>query len=191
MTSSPTLKGVLARIEEENEEDPLWIVGPNTGRMLHSLVRVMEPEVILEIGTSVGYSALWMASALQVNGKGKLWTVESHATRFERAQKNIEEAGLGEWIMSLKGHAPEIFMEETLLPDCIDLAFFDATKKQHQEFFDAVFPRMNPGAMIVVDNVTSHRFGAMQRFISELYSRGDLQLVELSVGDGLLLARVA
>lgn len=181
---------VLKKIEAENAQQDVWIVGPSTGRMLHWLVRVLEPEVALEIGTSVGYSALWIASALDKNQRGQLWTIESHEERFKRAQANIEEAGLEHRIYQLKGHAPEIFTENPVLPQRIDFAFFDATKQEHQSYFDAIFPRIPSGGMIVVDNVHSHRFGQMEQFIQKAHSHHGLQVVEIPVGDGLLIARV-
>lgn len=184
------LSSILRQIEAENEAEALWIVGPKTGRMLHWLVRVVEPETLLEIGTSVGYSALWMAAALEANEKGKLWTVESHKERFSRAEKNIEAAGLGHRIQQLKGHAPEVFQEEGVMPERIDFAFFDATKKEHQSFYDAVLPRMQSGGMIVVDNVQSHRFGEMEDFIRARHDDERLKVVEIPVGTGLLIARV-
>lgn len=184
------LEPVLKRIEGENQAQDVWIVGPATGRMLHWLVRVLEPDVALEIGTSVGYSALWIASALEKNQRGQLWTIESHDERFARAQKNIEEAGMEHRVMQLKGHAPEIFTENPMLPAQIDFAFFDATKQEHQSYFDAIFPRMKKGGMIVVDNVLSHRFGQMEKFIEKAHGHSGLKVVEISVGDGLLIARV-
>ena len=183
-------KKILKKIEEENVAKDVWIVGPETGHMLHWLVRVLEPETVLEIGTSVGYSALWIASALHHNGKGKLWTVESHDERFERAKENIAESGLGDRIVQVKGHAPEIFKSNSGIPEIIDVVFFDATKQEHQSYFDAIFPRMRSGGMILVDNVKSHRFGPMQEFIENAHANKGLKVVEIPVGDGLLIARV-
>lgn len=184
------LDKILKKIETENAEKDVWIVGPETGHMLHWLVRVLAPETVLEIGTSVGYSALWIASALDKNGKGKLWTIESHNERFDRAKQNIMEAGMGERIIQLKGHAPEIFTNSLEVPEIIDFAFFDATKQEHQSYFDSIFPRMRSGGMIVVDNVKSHRFGQMEKFIEKTHANEGLQVVEIPVGDGLLIARV-
>lgn len=184
------MEKILKRIEQENQEQDVWIVGPATGRMLHWLVRVLAPDTVLEIGTSVGYSALWMASALEKNQKGKLWTIESHEQRFERARENIEEARLGHRIVQLKGHAPEIFTNSLEVPELIDLAFFDATKQEHESYFDAIYPRMRSGGMIVVDNVLSHRFGKMKSFIEKTHAHSGLKVVEIPVGDGLLIARV-
>jgi predicted O-methyltransferase YrrM len=184
------LEHVLKRIEQENQEEDVWIVGPKTGHMLHWLVRVLEPHVVLEIGTSVGYSSLWIASALEKNEKGHLWTIESHDERYKRAAQNIDEAEMRHRITQLKGHAPEIFTQNPELPEVIDFAFFDATKQEHQSYFDAIFPRMRSGGMIVVDNVLSHRFGKMQEFIQTTHASAELKVVEIPVGDGLLIARV-
>lgn len=184
------LKHILQRIEKEDDAQPVWIVGPKTGKMLYSLVRVLEPTYALEIGTSIGYSALWIASALEENGKGELWTIESHAERFLRAQQNIEEAEMGHRIHQIKGHAPEIFMTDESIPAKIDFAFFDATKMEHELYFNVIFPRMKSGGMIVVDNVLSHRAGAMGKFIEKTHAHSGLKVVEIPIGDGLLIARV-
>lgn len=184
------LSDVLKRIEQEDAENTVWIVGPETGRMLHWLVRVAQPQTIVEIGTSVGYSALWMASALEKNGEGSLWTIESHEERFGRAQQNIEEAGLGHRIHQIKGHAPEVFLTPHAIPDQVDFAFLDATKMEHASYFEALMPRLKPEAFVVVDNVLSHRFGHMEQFIQALHANAQLKVVEIPVGDGLLIARM-
>lgn len=179
----------MAKIEKENESVRRWIVGPKTGKLLYWLVRVLEPEVAVEIGTSVGYSALWIAMALKHNEKGKLWTIESHKERFDLAKQNFKEAGLADWIVQVKGHAPGIFMKDPSFPDEIEFAFFDATKKEHQAYFDAIFPRMQKGGMIVVDNVVSHR-GEMESFVERTHENKGLKVTEVAVGSGLLIARV-
>lgn len=193
---SPTLKSILHRIEAEHAEEPVWIVGPETGKMLYWLVRVTQPKTILEIGTSVGYSALWFASALQDNEDGLLYTIESHKERFGRAQANIAESGLSERVKQLKGHAPEIFSTPEDfghsfddLPDEVDIAFFDATKKQHNEFLSAVLPLLKTGSLLIVDNVKSHQ-EELQDFLDTTYGHEELQVVEIPVGQGLLIARV-
>jgi len=188
MTSLLMREGVLKRIEAEHAEESVWIVGPETGRLLHFLIRVVAPKIAVEIGTSVGYSALWMSSGLEKNGFGKLWTIESHAERFERAQKNIEEAKMGEWVSQVKGHAPEIFANLEL-PGKVDFVFLDATKLEHQSYLDVLLPLLAPGAIIAVDNVQSHRFGPMAEFVEHLHADPRFEVVEIPVGSGLLIAR--
>lgn len=183
------LESILRRIEAENEAEPLWIVGPTVGQLLNSLIRVLEPETVLEIGSSVGYSALWMAEALQKNGHGHLWTVESHAERFQRAQANIAESGLEAWITQIKHHAPEVFFDPAVsLPETVDLAFLDATKKQHQSFYEALLPRMKEGSILIVDNVQTHR-EAFEGFIEFMHENPEWQTLELDAGTGLLISK--
>lgn len=180
---------VLKKIERADKDNNYWIVGPETGRLLFRVVLVWRPSTIFEIGTSVGYSAIWMAAALEkLNSDGKLWTVESHKERHTLAESNIEEAGLGHRVVSKKGHAPEIFDTDLSLPSKIDLAFFDATKKDHQRFFEAVFPRMKSGGIILVDNVHSHRFGEMAKFIEKMHAHPGLETIEVSTKSGLLFS---
>lgn len=182
---------ILSKIEKENEVENYWIIGPETGRLLWWLVRTWAPENALEIGTSVGYSAIWIGDALKKNGKGGLWTVESHAKRFEKAKKNLLEAGMDGRVVQLKGHAPEIFYEDyedVELPEEFDFVFLDATKCEHGAYFDAVFPRLRSGALLVVDNVQSHR-DEMADFLDRIAAHKKLEEVELSIGKGLLLAR--
>ena len=169
-------KKVLKKIEEGGEE--FWIVGPEAGRMLWWLVRVLQPEVALEIGTSVGYSAIWIGAGLD---EGKLWTVESHAERFEMARENILEAGMDGCVVQVKGHAPEVLGE---VPDGIGFAFFDATKYEHESYYEAVLPKMKKGGVIVVDNVKSHR-EEMAGFLDRV--KKEMECVEVDVGKGLLL----
>lgn len=184
------LKNILSQIEAENEAEPLWIIGPEVGRFIHGLFRVIQPETVVEVGTSVGYSALWMASALRENGKGHVWTIESHKERFGRAQVNIREANMTDFITQLKGHAPEIFYEDTALPEHFDVIFLDATKKQHGDFYEAVLPRMKPGSWMLVDNVHSHRHvPELTAFVEVVHANPALATQELDLGTGLLLAR--
>lgn len=188
MQLNPQVESILKAIEEDNlKNGPYWIVGPESGHMLQWLVRVMQPEVLVEVGTSVGYSSIWMATALEANNKGKIWTIESHGARFEKAQKNIAKSGLGHRVDQIHGHAPEIF--EGNIPDEVQMCFFDATKMETKSFFEAIYPRMQSGGLFVVDNVTTHRAGMLLQFIEELYGRSDVEVVELQVGGGLLLAR--
>ncbi len=177
---------LLRKIEKQNEEEIAWIVGPKTGRMLYYFVRIWQPKTLVEIGTSIGYSSIWIASAMEENGIGKIVTIESHDRRFALAEKNISESGLSHRIKQVKGHAPEVVGEA--LTETLDMAFFDATKQETQSFFDAIFPLMNKGGLIVVDNVMSHRFQSMLKFIEKIHADPRVEVVEINVGAGLLLA---
>ena len=89
-------------------------------------------------------------------------------------RKNIAKAGLEHRIRQVKGHAPEVITEGLLLLEIgqasarLDMAFFDATKQETQSF-DTVFPLMNKGGLVIVDNVKSHRFKSMLEFIDGIH----------------------
>ncbi len=191
------LKNIYAKIEREELENSSWIVGPETARLLKLLVRVAQPQFVLEIGTSVGYSALHMASGLEENGIGELWTIESHDERYARAQKHFDASGLRHRIHSLKGHAPEIFDEPERwnytandLPERVDFLFLDATKYEHPAFLVALKPRLSKNAFVVVDNTLSHRTGRMKEFVEELLESPEFEACEIATEDGLLIARL-
>jgi len=193
------VRDVLRRIEVEDEQERVWIVGPEVGELLYDLILelvradeghegVSRKLTCLEIGTSVGYSAIWMGSAMR---GGKLWTVESHAERFERARANVVEAGLEDLIVQVKGHAPEVFEDASFgIPDELDFVFFDATKYEHASYFDVVFPRMRAGSMLVVDNVISHG-EEMADFVNMLKKHPQLECELHEIGAGVLVCKVS
>ena len=193
MTSLPMLASVLREIEQSTDQHVRWIIGPEAGRFLHQLVLVFEPESILEIGTCTAYSALHMASALKKTGKGRVYSVESHKERFLEAKKNVKKACEADRIKLFLGHAPEIFESgevfEQGMPQTFDFLFLDATKKEHENLFDALFPLLNRNGILVIDNVFSHRFGPLEDFIKSLYLHEELELTEIPVGEGFLIAR--
>lgn len=179
------IEKVLARIEKDREENgnQYWTISRDTGEFLNKLIRENEMERVLEVGTSIGYSGIWLAEALMAVG-GKLYTVESHDERFSIASANFEEAEVSEIVTQLKGHAPDIE-----LPEKIDLLFLDATKMEYLSYIQTYMEIMQPGGYIVADNAISHAddLGDYRSFVftsSKLESR----LVEL--GTGLFVSKM-
>jgi len=156
-------------VKATGEENRYWICGPQTGRFLYDKVIEVGAKNILEFGTSVGYSALWMIKALIDNRQqgrqtadssgGHLWTVESHKERGDLACENFR--GVEEFVTLVRGHAPEVLVGMNL--PVFDIAFFDATKYEHLSYFDAVYPRLRDGGFLIVDNVISHGEGNMMK----------------------------
>lgn len=135
-----------------------WQIPANGANFLYQTVVQNKPQLILEIGTSSGYSAIVMAQALieSHNLEAKLITIESNPTRYEFSQTNFQKAGLQKLVQGVKGHAPEVF-NQLNFDAPIDLAFFDGTKSQTTSFFEAIFPLLSPNGIILVDNVLSHK----------------------------------
>ena len=132
--------------------NPTWNIDQTTGQFLASLILAKNAQRALEIGTSIGISALWFALALRETG-GKLVTVESHDQRFAEASKNIAAANAADIVMQVKGHAPEILDE---IPGEFDLMFFDATKCEHLSYITNLSPRLRKGGVVITDNIDSH-----------------------------------
>src|SRR5918994_7864694 len=84
----------LSLIDREGRADGLPLVYPDTGALLHTLARACGAKRILEIGTAIGYSALWMATALPADGA--LITIEYDAVRASRAREHFAAAGYGD-----------------------------------------------------------------------------------------------
>lgn len=177
----------IREIEESGEK--YWICGPETGAFLLEKIREIGAERILEIGTSVGYSALWMAKVrLQItdySGSFEIFTVESHKERGDLAERNFREAGVDGFVHLVRGHAPEVLSD---IPGEFDFVFFDATKYEHLAYFEAVYPRMKEGAVLVVDNVSTHGEGRMMgKFLDMIKNHPELKSEFVEVGNGLLV----
>lgn len=179
-------------VDLEKSSGQFWNVPREVAQILYFLVRARLPKRILEIGTSNGYSSIWLAKGLADNSgdfgaQGCLYTVESHQERFEMAANNFQLADLSLWIKQIKGHAPEVFVNdpEVALGD-FDMYFFDATKKQHLDFLKMGFPLLKNGGLVVADNVLSHA-KEMRTFLDYAEEMGSLRGEVVSVGDGLYL----
>jgi predicted O-methyltransferase YrrM len=180
-------------------------VTPGQGRFLHLLARMRGARHILEIGTLGGYSTIWMARALPVDGR--LITLEAEAKHCEVAQANLARAGLAARVDIRLGEALDLLPElaaEGLEP--FDFIFIDADKENTAEYFRWAVRLARPGAAIIVDNVvrdgevanartTDERVQGIRRFLEALaaeprVSATTLQTVGIKGYDGFTLALV-
>ena len=181
-------KNAIAEVKETIEKNiaegnPYWNISPETAQYIISLLNTAKPKRVLEIGTSIGYSAICIGEAL-VAWDGTLITIESHDERFALAQKNIEDSTL-ENIIQVKGHAPEIFLN---IEGTFDLCFFDATKYEHLSYFNALKERLNPGGIIITDNMISHN-KELAEYKKTVEDDPQFESKLVDVGTGLLVSR--
>ena len=127
-------------------------IAPTTGRFLFALVAGQAGCEVLELGGSRGYSAIWLASAARILG-GRVLSVELEPERAELWRANVAEAGLEEWAELVEGDA--IAVAEAL-DDTFDVVFIDAEKDDYERLFELARPRLEPGGLVVADNVLSH-----------------------------------
>lgn len=181
--NNSAIEHTKARLEKDIAlGNPNWNISVDTVVFLHSILQTQIPKRALEVGTSTGYSAICIAEIL-TEWSGKLVTIESHAGRFETAKKNIEESALSN-ITQVRGHAPEILDE---IEGTFDFIFFDATKYEHVSYFNALKDRLNPGGIIVADNMLSH-VEDMQEYKKTVESDPQFENYIEDVGTGLMVS---
>lgn len=174
---------VLLELEALNERETYWNVPRSSGVLLSQLVKVLGAHNVLEIGTSSGYSGVFLAEALSHTG-GMLYTVESHAERFELAKQSFGRAGVVNHVRQIKGHAPEV-LDEIPREVVFDLVFLDATKMEYELYLKAILPRLRKGGLMVADNVSSHA-QEVQSFIEAVEQNPGLRVMPLDMDSGLL-----
>jgi len=146
------ITSLLSSLEKTREE--YWNISRLSGEFLNLLIKNLKIKTVLEIGTSNGYSGIWMAEALAKN-KGHLYTIESNLKkRFPLATANFKTAGLTKTITQILGHAPEAIPKT---PKFFDLIFLDATKYEHLLYLEKIVPRTKKGSIIIADNILTHK----------------------------------
>lgn len=123
------------------------------GKLLYTLVRAMQAKTVVEFGTSFGISAIYLAGALKDNGAGRLITSEFIEEKVNVAKKNLENAGLTEWVDIRLGDAMQTLAET--LPGEVDFVFLDGDKSMYLDVLKVLEPNMKPGCLIASDN-TDH-----------------------------------
>jgi predicted O-methyltransferase YrrM len=138
----------LALIDREGRAEGLPLVYPDTGALLHTLARGCGATRILEIGTCIGYSTLWMATALPAGGT--LITMEYDAARAARAREHFAAAGHGDQVSVIVGDATR-FLHKVSGP--FDLIFQDSDKQLYEPMLDRRIELLRPGGLLVADNI--------------------------------------
>lgn len=142
---------VLAALSRETHLKttmPRMLSGHLQGRFLSMLSSLIHPKSILEIGTFTGYSTICLAEGLSENGK--LHTIDCNDETGVIAKKYVAQAGLTSKVEFLNGDAVEII---PTLQGKFDLCFIDADKENYLNYFHLVIGKMNPGGLIIADNV--------------------------------------
>lgn len=173
----------LAELEKTQKE--FWNIPRKTGVLINMFIKMMGVKNALEIGTSNGYSGLWISKALKQTG-GKLTTIEYYEKRQSVAIDNFKKCGVADIVRPLQGSACDIL--ETLAPDeKFDFVFIDANKREYVKYFELVKPHLTEKALIVADNITSHA-EKVQTFIDAIDADDEFQYEIVEVPGGILVA---
>ena len=187
------VRSVLAHLEEVDRREReqglpssqrARQVTPATGRFLFSLVAPQSAASVLEIGGSRGYSAIWLAAAARILG-GNVTSLEVEPARSEAWRANVSAAGLDEWAELVEGNAFETL---PALDDVFDVVFLDAEKDDYERLFWLARDKVEPGALVIADNVLSH--GELQAYSAARHADATLSSVTVPLDRGLELSVV-
>lgn len=174
---------VMAGLEETQKQ--FWNVPRKTGVLLNMFIKMMNAKSVLEIGTSNGYSGLWLAKALKQTG-GKLTTIEFYEKRQSVAIENFKTCGVFDIIRPIQGSACDViraFDDD----EKFDFVFIDASKREYVEYFNLIKPHLTPKAIIVADNIISHA-QKVQTFVDAVDADDEFQYEIVEVPGGILVA---
>ena len=190
---------LIETIAENAVKNRVPIIRRETASLLKTMVTLVAPNRILEVGTAVGYSALLMASVMPK--ECRITTIEKYEKRIPEAKENFRLAGMEEKITLLEGDAAEILAE---LSQPFDFIFMDAAKGQYMHFLPDVLRLLAPGGLLVSDtvllegNIIESRYAVcrrdrtiharMREYLYTLTHHDELETVVLPVGDGATLS---
>jgi caffeoyl-CoA O-methyltransferase len=155
------VRAVLARLEAEDAEERAAGVGREqrarqvartTGQFLFAIVVPQWDCEVLEIGGSRGYSSIWLGAGARHLG-GRVLSLENDRAKADAWRTNVAEAGLEETVELIEGDAFKTLAE---LQDVFDVCFLDAEKEDYEALFSLAREKLEPGAVVVADNVLSH-----------------------------------
>jgi caffeoyl-CoA O-methyltransferase len=194
----PAPDPVLAEMEAQAARERIPIVVPEAGALLHVLARARGARRIVEVGTAIGVSTLYLARALSEGGS--VVSFEIDTGRHEAARDYLGRAGVGERAELRLQDAREGLAS---LEGPFDMAFIDGVKAQYGDYFEQLIPLLGPGAVLAVDNVlmsgtvaenrpdaqwTADQIAFARAFNERLLADERLVGTVTPVGDGVLVA---
>ncbi len=179
----------LERLDQEDRSngtprlERLRQIEPETGRFLAVWAASAPHGQYIEIGTSAGYSALWLALACRETGRN-LTTFELLPRKVELARETFLRAGVGDVVCLVDGD----FLEHVGRLDRIAFCFLDAEKEVYGACYDAVVPRLVPGGILIADNAINHR-ETLQPMLEAALADERVDALIVPVGKGEVLCR--
>jgi predicted O-methyltransferase YrrM len=196
----PKVRAVIDEYQARADTEARWIrdpnrsrdemllpVGPATASLMSTIIRESQFKAILEVGSSYGYSTVWLAEAARATG-GKLTTLELHACKVEYAKTRLARAELDDYVDFRLGDALETLQQ---LPGPFEFVLLDVWKELYVACFELIYPKLAPGALIVADNMLfpeSVRADA-NAYRERVRSAPDITSVLLDVGSGIEVSR--
>jgi predicted O-methyltransferase YrrM len=174
------------RAHDEQREDRLQRlrnVEPETAELLGVLVRSLQATRVLEVGTSNGYSTIWLGDAAEAVG-GTVLSIEIEADRTAQAAGNLAEAGVADNVSLRTQDAAEALA--SFADGAFDLIFLDAERTLYAGYWPDLIRALRPNGLLVVDNTLSHAKDLVE-FSELVYSAPGITSTVVTVGAGVLL----
>ncbi len=185
------LEALLKNLEEQGKEndareigreDKLLNITRDTGEFISTLIKASNSSSILEIGTSNGYSTLWLASS--INDGGKVKTVEISAKKVDMARRNFESAKLQNKIDLICSDFID-FMKSN--QEQYDLVFLDSDRTKYISIENEIISSIKSGGLLICDNAISHSY-ELKPFITKIKSNSIFTCSTVPVGKGEFIA---
>lgn len=160
---------------DKNQRQGMMNVPVRDGRLLRLLVEMSNAKHVVEIGTSNGYSGIWMLLALQATG-GRLTTYEIDAGRAALARENFKRAGVDNIVTLVEGDAHQEILK---LKGQIDIVFLDADKKGYIDYLNKLLPLLRPGGLVIAHNMNTRQ--ANSKYIEAITTNPDLETLFLNM----------
>ncbi|MDG2280826.1 MAG: O-methyltransferase [Flavicella sp.] len=195
--AEPQILKELIRETWQTVLNPRMLSGGFQGRVLSMISKLIQPKNILEIGTYTGYSALCMAEGMRA--EGVLHTIDKNEELYDLQRKYFDKSEFGSQIKQHVGNALEIIPS---IEDKFDLVFIDADKANYSNYFNLIIDKMNPGGVILSDNVLwsgkvieklnpkDVDTAALLEYNKLMNEDDRIETVLLPIRDGLTLSRV-
>ncbi len=169
--------------QEQEHSRKLLNLEPETAQLLHILLRSSRRTRLLEIGTSNGYSTIWLASAVSAMG-GRVMSIERDAQKQALADEHLRQIGLREVVDLICGDGTEIIAG---LPGPFDCVFFDADRFSAPAQLSQLLPKLTPDVLLLADNVLSHPT-EIAGYLQALEALPHFERVIVPIGKGLSVA---
>ncbi|MBN1240102.1 MAG: class I SAM-dependent methyltransferase [Gammaproteobacteria bacterium] len=180
-------RGLVSENRQRDLDDLLLPIGAAAAQFVNLLIKEAKARAILEVGTSYGYSTVWLAEAARESG-GTVTTLELHPRKIDHAREKMAEAGLADYVDFRLGDALETL---AALPGPFDFVLLDLWKDLYVASFDAIYPKLADGALIVADNMLypERARANADAYRDRVRAAPDMTSVLLPIGSGLEVSR--
>ncbi len=194
----PGSDGLLGELEDYAQKHITPIIQKEVRCLLDSILTYKKPRRILEVGTAIGYSAIFFAK--HTGEGGEVITLERDPDYIERAKANIARSDVADKITIVEGDAVETIMN---IEGEFDLVFLDANKSKYRHYFDVMFPKLKVGGLLICDNILYKGMvscdellprkhytivRALRQFLPFLANHPKLSTSIIPIGDGVAIS---